>query len=47
MEKHREFNTPIYSLFINYVKAFYKINRSKLWKLLNKKGIPLHLINVI
>jgi sorting nexin-29 len=47
IEKHREYNTPTYIAFIDYEKAFYTISRTKLWKALNSKGIPQHLIRAI
>jgi hypothetical protein len=36
-----------YLLFIDYEKAFEKINRNKLWAILHVKGYPQHLINTI
>jgi hypothetical protein len=47
IEKHREYNIPTYIAFINYEKAFDTISRTKLWKVLNSKGIPQHLIRAI
>jgi hypothetical protein len=45
--KHREYNIPTYIAFIDYKKAFDTISRTKLWKVLNSKGIPQHLIKAI
>jgi sorting nexin-29 len=39
IEKHCEYNIPTYIAFIDYEKAFYTISRTKLWKVLNSKGI--------
>ena len=39
----REFQKNIYSLFIDYTKAFECVDHSKLWKILKKIVIPDHL----
>ena len=44
MEKAREFQKNIYFSFIEYAKAFDCVDHNKLWKILNKMGIPDHLI---
>lgn len=31
----------------NDIKTFEKTNRSQLWNIINKRGIPIHLIEVI
>jgi hypothetical protein len=33
--------------FIGLEKAFDRINRSKLWEILDKRGYPKHLINIL
>ena len=43
MEKAREFQENIYYCFIDYAKAFDCVNHNKLWKILQKMGIPDHL----
>ena len=43
MEKTTEFQKNIYFCFINYAKAFDCVDHNKLWKILNKIGIPDHL----
>ena len=43
MEKAREFQKNIYLCFIDYAKAFECVDHNKLWKILNKMGIPDHL----
>ena len=43
MEKAREFQKNIYFCFIDYAKAFECVDHNKLWKILNKMGIPDHL----
>ena len=43
MEKAREFQKNIYFCFIGYAKAFDCVDHNKLWKILNKMGIPDHL----
>ena len=41
IEKAREFQKNIY--FIDYTKAFIRVNHNKLWKILQEMGIPDHL----
>ena len=43
VEKAREFQKNIYFCFIDYAKAFDCVDYNKLWKILNKMGIPDHL----
>ena len=43
IEKAREFQENIYFCFIDYAKAFYRVNHNKLWKILKEMGIPDHL----
>ena len=43
IEKGREFQKNIYLCFIGYEKAFDCVDHNKLWKILNKTGIPEHL----
>ena len=40
IEKAREFQKNIYFCFIDYAKAFYYVDHSKLWKILKEVGIP-------
>ena len=42
IKKAREFQKNIYC-FINYAKAFDRVDHNKLWKILQKMGIPDHL----
>ena len=42
-EKVREFQKNIYFWFIDYAKAFNCVNNNKLWKILQRMGIPYHL----
>ena len=39
-EKAREFQTNIYSCFIDYAKAFDCVDHNKLWKILQEMGTP-------
>jgi len=39
----REFQKNIYFCFIDYVKAFNCLDHNKLWKIVQKMGIPDHL----
>ena len=47
IEKAREFQTNIYFCFIDYAKAFDCVDHNKLWKILNKMGIPDHLTHLL
>ena len=42
--KKQEFQKNIYFCFIDYAKDFDCVDRNKLWKILQKMGIPNHLI---
>ena len=42
-EKARQFQKNIYFCFIDYAKAFDFVDHNKLWKILQKMGIPDHL----
>ena len=42
-EKAREHQKNIYFCFIDYTKAFDGVDHNKLWKILQKMGIPDHL----
>ena len=42
IEKAKEFQKNIYFCFIYYTKAFDCVDHNKLWKILQKKGIPDH-----
>ena len=41
--KKKEFQKNIYFCFIDYGKAFDCVDHNKLWKILQKMGIPDHL----
>ena len=43
IEKAREFQKKIYFCFIDYTKAFDRVDHNKLWKILKEIGIPDHL----
>ena len=43
MKKAREFQKNIYFCFIDYTKVFDYVDHSKLWKILEKMGVPDHL----
>ena len=42
IEKAREFQKNIYFCFIDYAKAFDRVDHNKLWKILKEMGIPDH-----
>ena len=41
IEKAREFHKNV--CFIDYTKAFNSVDHNKLWKILKKMGLPVHL----
>ena len=43
IEKAREFQKDNYFCFINYAKAFDRVDHNKLWKILKEMGIPDHM----
>ena len=43
MEKAREFQKNIYFCFIDYAKAFDRVDHNKLWKILKEMGMLDHL----
>ena len=43
IEKAREFQKNIHFCFIDYAKAFDRVDHNKLWKILQEMGIPDHL----
>ena len=43
IEKSSKFQKNIYFRFIDYTKAFDSVNHNKLWKILQKMGLPDHL----
>ena len=43
IKKAREFQKNIYFCFIDYAKAFDRVDHNKLWKILKEMGIPDHL----
>ena len=43
IKKASEFQKNIYFCFIDYVKAFDRVDHNKLWKILKEMGIPDHL----
>jgi len=43
IKKAREFQKNIYFCCIDYAKAFNCVDHKKVWKILNKMGIPDHL----
>jgi len=47
MEKRREFNLETHMAFLDLEKAFDRVDRNQLWQILNRRGIPYHLIEVI
>ena len=42
-KKAREFQKNIYFCFIDYAKAFERVDHNKLWEILKEMGIPNHL----
>lgn len=46
-EERREFNLPLYIAFIDYVKAFDRLDREILWDIMVARGFPSHVIRAI
>jgi len=47
MEKRRKFNLTTHMAFLDLEKASDRVDRNQLWQILNRRGIPYHLIDVI
>jgi sorting nexin-29 len=47
IEKRREYNLPLFLLFLDYEKAYDRVDRYKLWNILTEYGLPLNLVNAI
>ena len=47
IEKAREFQKNIYFCFIDYAKVFDCVDHHKLWKILEKMGIPDQLTTLL
>ena len=47
IEKAREFQKSIYFCFIDYAKEFDCVDHNKLWKILEKMGVPDHLNSLL
>ena len=43
MVKAKESQKNIYFYFINYTKAFDRVDHNKLWKIIKEMGVPEHL----
>ena len=47
LSKRKEHNLATYALFVDLVKAFDTVNRTALWLILRKFGLPEHFINIV
>jgi len=47
MEKRREFDLETHMAFVDLENAFDRVDRNQLWQILNRRGIPYCLIEVI
>jgi hypothetical protein len=47
IEKRREFNLDTHMAFLDLEKDFDRVNRNQIWQILNRRGIPYHVIEVI
>ena len=46
VEKTIEFDKGLYDAFIDQEKAFDRVDRNKMWKILSRYGVPEHLVNL-
>ena len=47
MEQAKEWNSTVYSNFIDFEKAFDSIYRETLWRILRHYGIPSKIVNIV
>ena len=47
LEQSKEFNSPLYAVFIDFEKAFDSLDREVLWQLMKHYGIPEKIITII
>ena len=47
VEQSVEWNSPLYMVFIDFMKAFDSLDREVMWELLKHYGVPQKLINII
>jgi hypothetical protein len=47
IEERMEYNSNLYLMFIDFEKAFDSINRTKVWNIMKKYGIPKHIIDLV
>lgn len=47
LEQTAEWQSPLYLLFVDFEKAFDRVDRKVIWRILNINGIPPKLINII
>jgi hypothetical protein len=47
IEKRRDFNLETHLAFIDYNKAFDRVDRNKLWNILQQRGYPVHFIQAV
>jgi hypothetical protein len=47
MEQNMEWNTTLYSTFIDFEQAFDSLQHENMWKVMAKYGIPVKIINLI
>ena len=47
IEKHREFNKETHIAFVDLEKAFDRVDRNVLWKILQDRGYPQQLVRTV
>jgi hypothetical protein len=47
IKKRNEYNIRIFFGFVDYEKAFDRVNRNKFWSIMIKRGFPQHLIRAV
>ena len=47
VEQSLEWQTPLYSVFVDFRKAFDSVDREVIWKLMHHYGFPPKFVNII
>jgi hypothetical protein len=47
LRKRRKYKLPVFLFFLEYEKTYDRVNRSKLWDILNGYRLPTDLVNAV